>query len=912
MSAKSWLTSWRAALRISRREVLRHKSRNVLIVAMLALPVFGVTAAETVLNSTQNLTTQERLTRVIGGSDAYIYATQGVPIYQTPDVQSMGREVDMSQNPPTPSGAQLDSDAAIVKVLPQATLLPEDSSSGVFVHGPSGYATPYYYQLDLSESAVSGAFDLTSGRVPHSATEVDLSPAASRDIGVSVGGTVTIPGSQMHDGKAATFTVVGLMQQPDAMTGGAVYALPSAPTASSEARQGWFVLNRGGVSWSQVEQLNAGGYRVTSRDVVLNPPAASEVPFGHFYHPSGASNVQIAIAVIAVGIALLEVVLLAGPAFAVSARRREREYAMLGAVGADGVQVRRIVLADGLVLGAIAGVSGAVLGYGSGAIALAFIAQHTSQLPGAVHVDTGRVVGVAVLSIVLGMCAALVPALSAAKRDILSALTGRRTAVARRVRLGRLVLGIALICGGIIAEYFLAKSSNGNGAVEIVAGVALVEIGGILCTPAVIRLVARCGGILPLGPRLALRDGARNTSRTTPAVAAMFAAVAGAVAAGAWFESGLAQARASYQPMMLTNQAAVVGVKDAKQASEVTAKLRDVLPMTGSMLIPSVWGGDEKTVVTISFEPAGQGSTCASSVATSTDGPTTIVCGSASYGGATVQNLIGGPQVLREVTGIDNPQAEAALEQGGAVVFTRGIADAGKTTAVAVFSTAHGGTTKQVTIPIAYVPPNGIPSPGFIIAPQAAKALGVSTGGTNVLLIDTTGRANATQQFSANQVLSAYGLGGGLMLDGGLHSQLGLANTIVLLAAMLVAIGAAAIATGLALADGRADQETLVAVGGSPWTRRWLAGSTALVVTGLGVLIGVPIGFLIAAGLIRVSNLAQIDPGMAQATINGVSRAFTVPWLDLGVLVFAVPLLTALGAMLLSRSRAHGSGRSLG
>ena len=48
------------------------------------------------------------------------------------------------------------------------------------------------------------------------------------------------------------------------------------------------------------------------------------------------------------------------------------------------------------------------------------------------------------------------------------------------------------------------------------------------------------------------------------------------------------------------------------------------------------------------------------------------------------------------------------------------------------------------------------------------------------------------------------------------------------------------------------------------------------------------------------------------AAANGVPRAFVVPWLDLGGPAIAVPLLTALGAALLSRSRAHGSGRPLG
>lgn len=152
-------------------------------------------------------------------------------------------------------------------------------------------------------------------------------------------------------------------------------------------------------------------------------------------------------------------------------------------------------------------------------------------------------------------------------------------------------------------------------------------------------------------------------------------------------------------------------------------------------------------------------------------------------------------------------------------------------------------------------------------------------------------------------MLDGFGVDGGLVVEQGLRSGLGLANAVVLIVALSVAIGAAAIATGLALADGRADQETLVAVGGSPWTRRRLAGSTALVVTGLGVLTGVPVGFLIAAGLIRAGNLLVRDPMSAP-------RAFAVPWLDLGGLALAVPLLTVLGAMLLSRSKAPGSGRT--
>ncbi|HEX4787988.1 MAG TPA: hypothetical protein VH372_05965 [Actinospica sp.] len=145
------------------------------------------------------------------------------------------------------------------------------------------------------------------------------------------------------------------------------------------------------------------------------------------------------------------------------------------------------------------------------------------------------------------------------------------------------------------------------------------------------------------------------------------------------------------------------------------------------------------------------------------------------WGTGMAQWTIGGPAALKEVTGIDDPRADAVLDRGGAVVFDDHEVSGGKITLVVrrqVAEKANPGTatvtTTYVTVPAIYRNPAGI-------------------------------------------------------------------------------------ATGLALADGRADQETLAAVGASPWTRRWLAGSTALVITGLGVLIGVPLGFAIAEGLVRVS-----------------------------------------------------------
>ena len=919
----SWLTSWIAALRIARREALRNKSRNILIVAMLMLPVFGVTALETVLNSMNDLSTQERLTRTVGTADAWITRQGAQPMQQSTSLPTNSLPANWAQavtdgNYQTVpmTDAQMADPGGIRKVLPNATLLPETTVWGVFMHGPAGYATPQYTQVDLTKPELAGAFDLLSGHVPETATEVDLTPRTMQEFGARIGGTITMPASSASAHRPATFTVVGEMYQPDVTTADEMFALPTAANASGDGTQlGWFVLNPGGVSWSQVRAMNGSGYVTTSREVALDPPPASQVPYNALRNlaplSQTATAANAAVVGIVVGIALLEVVLLAGPAFAVSARRREREYAIIGAAGASVSHLRRMVLADGLMLGAIAGLAGVGLGFAAGAAALSWFSHSAGgSLPGHVHVDLLRVGGVAVLAMILGLCSAWMPARSVARRDILATLNGRRVTTTRRVRAGRLVKGLVFIAIGTCGVFLDRQMSPVFGALYLVAGIALIEIGGIMCTPAVITGLAKLGRILPLGPRLALRDSARHTGRTTPAVAAMFAAIAGAVAAGAWLDSSLTQGRDSYQPTMMSNQVGLPNVASQKQASQIVSKLSAVLPITSSMVVEQVNAFDtsDTSLWQLSALSPADPSQCTPGTLTIPGTPSTLAqfqgCGMPMNGSDMALDPIGDPAVLQNLTGINDANANAALNQGGAVVFTYGIVQNGKVTFVLQHASADKAkpgqtieTTKYFTVPAVYENPQGIPNPGAVISPALAQKMGAANGGTLSLVMDLSSHITATQQYAAGQALDGFKLGSGLMVETGYVSRLGLANLAVLAVALLLAIGAAAIATGLALADGRADHETLTAVGGSPWTRRWLAGSTALVLTGLGIVIGVPLGFVISEGLVRVSNLGAFSPG------PGAEKPFVVPWLNLGALVIAVPLLTALGAMALARSK---------
>ena len=311
----SWFSSWRAALRISRREVLRHRARNILIVVMLGLPVFAAVAIDTLLTTGVQFTAAEVLERSVGGTDAYVEMPRGGSIYQSLDAQP--KIVPTSQfvtdGTPAPAPSSESQDAAQIQdLLPRAKVVPVTASYGAFFHGPAGFANADYWRTDVGDARLSGAYDLLTGRRPTTAEEVDISPAAAEALGASTGSTVSLASRSASNGRGSSFTVVGIMEQPDDTKSTAVFGLSRAPAAIAETPDGWFIENPGGVSWSQVEALNRDGFPVVSREVLDDPPARSQDPYYAAEqqlpsHGPQSSTAAAAVSAIVIGIALLEV-----------------------------------------------------------------------------------------------------------------------------------------------------------------------------------------------------------------------------------------------------------------------------------------------------------------------------------------------------------------------------------------------------------------------------------------------------------------------------------------------------------------------------------------------------------------------------------------------------------------------------
>ena len=98
--------------------------------------------------------------------------------------------------------------------------------------------------------------------------------------------------------------------------------------------------------------LNRLGVTALSRAVIADPPPPDGVPYMQSER-SGATLQEALFAAVTIGLMLLQVALLAGPAIAVGARRNQHTLALLAASGADRRHLRAVVLGSAGVVGLV-------------------------------------------------------------------------------------------------------------------------------------------------------------------------------------------------------------------------------------------------------------------------------------------------------------------------------------------------------------------------------------------------------------------------------------------------------------------------------------------------------------------------------------------------------------------------------
>ncbi len=310
--------TWRLPLRLARRDALRHRGRSVLVLVMIALPVLAVTAAD-VLIQTQTSPVPSRLTA--GWAPPKRWSCQRGH-QQRP---AAARTRTTAARSPTATAVCRAPTAEQVSSLLDGARLLELRPGQAEVATDKGRTPAEVTEVDLSDPVADGLFDLTSGGCPRTAGEVVVNQALA-DKGYRVGDRLDLTA----DDAPADPTVVGIAESTTARN----YPIAAGPLGAfgvdAEASRSWLV-DGGPVSWPTVRQLNGIGATVASRAVINDPPPASQVPAGVTL--GSTDDATIAVVALIVVMALLEVVLLAGPSFAVSARKLQRSLALMAATG---------------------------------------------------------------------------------------------------------------------------------------------------------------------------------------------------------------------------------------------------------------------------------------------------------------------------------------------------------------------------------------------------------------------------------------------------------------------------------------------------------------------------------------------------------------------------------------------------
>jgi putative ABC transport system permease protein len=230
------------------------------------------------------------------------------------------------------------------------------------------------------------------------------------------------------------------------------------------------------------------------------------------------NTASVAVLVLAT-IGLLFVGLLAVAGFTVMAQRRLRAFGMLGAIGASHRHIRLVLVANGVVIGAVGALAGAAAG-------LAGWFTFSPQLESLVGRRIDRfqlpwppVLVAVLLAIVTAVCAAWWPARAAARVPVVVALSARPgpPRPARRFA----ALGGALLLGGL-GSLVAAQQTR---VPFIIGGILATALGLLLLAPVGIAGLGRLARLAPVAPRLALRDLARYRARSSAALAAIGLAV---------------------------------------------------------------------------------------------------------------------------------------------------------------------------------------------------------------------------------------------------------------------------------------------------------------------------------------------------------------------------------------------------
>ncbi|MEV0953384.1 FtsX-like permease family protein [Promicromonospora sp. NPDC050249] len=902
------LGRWRLALRLARRELRRHTGRAVLIAVMVALPVAAGSFLVTTLESNEPYAPAKVEAELGPGLQATIEGIGGpVAQFRQPDDDRwfwdpVGWNTYYEDDLVTTSYEELEQD--IENLLPDGDRLVRALKGEVRLEDGDDATMSVAVQTDFTEPDVAARFPLHEGRLPRGG-EIAVTEH-HRDLGFDLGDTVEVT---LQDGTTTTATISGVAPRYIGRISPVLLPEPgplSPPEEVTSARFDfplWYVTGHEPVTWSDVQDINAAGAFVTSRDVLLDPPPTSAEDSGLGY--ISWDSVAVILALVVVG--LLEAIWLIGPAFAVGARRDTRSLALLAVNGASAPTLRAVMLARGLLTGAV----GSVVGLGLGIAAAAVLVQAVPDRLPALRLPGVSLAVVLLVGVLVAVASAWPPARRAARADVVMALAGRRPTVTASHRLT--VVGAAAAVGGVVLAVVAGTQSW---AVGLAAGIVVADLGLILACGGIVALLGRAAHRLPWTWRFALRDAARYRARTVPAIAAVLVAMAGASAALTYLDAEeVVMKLPQYEPWASTGTVALTpgyGRVFSKDESERLQEIVDgTLPDAGPVLpvpmalAPADAAGDAGTgshrgLIDLFVRPVG-----------AADSDDVLFADLGRWPGPVVSD--GSDRDLLHALGIPEDHVDQVAEAlaDGRLPLPSSYVDKNGNARVSVrMAFSDVSPRKDVVLPAVAVGGPQERLPNLPILPEALLDEIGAEPATGAYLIENPAVPSDEQvtllQARADAELVGFDTDRRLRVDveSGEHAEGYVSNVVgpfatpwsggaqpvmglaIALAAVFLALVGTWSAVALSAVDARPDLATLAAVGAGPSARRRVVAAQAATISVIGSVLGLVVGTLIGVGWTLLTSFP-----------------LAVPWQQLAALAIAVPVLATVAAWTVTSTR---------
>jgi putative ABC transport system permease protein len=692
---------------------------------------------------------------------------------------------------------------------------------------------------------------LLSGHYPTGSDQIALTPGLASELNVSVGDTWPEGGK----------TVVGIVQNPESLLDEFALVPPGQVTNPTSVDA---LFDAPGVDPGRI------GNNVSTPASVANS------------NPINPDTIVLALAT--VGMLLIALVSIGG--FTVLAQRRMRALGMLESMGATDRNVRLVLEANGVIVGAV----GAILGFALGLVVWLAYRPHNEQ--SAHHVipmfalPWTVIVVAMVLAVVATFLAAGHPARAITRVPVVAALAGR-PAPPRQIHRS-FVPGVVALVLGFVFFSLSGAGSQGSGVIWLIPGFIALITGIILVSPFFLALLARVGKRSPIATRLALRDLARYRARSGSALSAISVGILIAVVICAVAVARYSNVYDYVGPNVAANQLAVWSPngQDGNSPDPNAPTQQGIASQeAGIRAVASAVGA---TNVLELDNPAGSvGLQNPSGNGRQWDGPIYVATPALlrAYG-INPSSIPSDVDVLSSRPGLSGSGVQLTYGGGGGgkggPLIGPGSTGSGGPGPGNTNSCSPGGCIAHPVVQEVTQLPTGTDAPNTVITESALRRLHLADQSSlDGWILQTNSPITAAQLLNAQAVAAANNLSIESKNDDPTSSEIVNWATVF---AIALALGILGMSIGLIRSETASELRTLTATGASSRTRRSLTAVTAGGLAFLGALLGTVAAYVGLFGWFRTNALE-----------GGVSDIIDhIPWSNLFLIVIAMPIVAML------------------